>query len=42
MLVNTEPTNKAALALYHSLGFVTLPDPLVVLERPVHVNTGAK
>jgi ribosomal protein S18 acetylase RimI-like enzyme len=42
MLVNTEPTNKAALALYHSLGFVTLPDPLVVLERPVHGNTGAK
>lgn len=42
MLVNTEPTNAAALALYHSLGFVTLPDPLVVLERPVHATTGVK
>ena len=42
MLVNTEPTNAAALALYHSLGFVTLPDPLVVLERPVHSTTGVK
>ena len=42
MLVNTEPTNKAALALYHALGFITLPDPLVVLERPVHASTGAR
>ena len=42
MLVNTEPTNAAALALYHSLGFVTLPDPLVVLERPVHATAGVK
>lgn len=42
LLVNTEPTNAAALALYHSLGFVTLPDPLVVLERPVHANSSAK
>ena len=42
MLVNTEPTNTAALALYHSLGFVTLPDPLVVLERPVHATAGVK
>ena len=42
MLVNTEPTNAAALALYHSLGFVTLPDPLVVLERPVHTTVGVK
>ena len=42
MLVNTEPTNAAALALYHSLGFVTLPDPLVVLERPVHTTAGVK
>lgn len=42
LLVNTEPTNAAALALYHSLGFVTLPEPLIVLERPVHANAGAK
>ena len=42
MLVNTEPTNAAALALYHSLEFITLPDPLVVLERPVHATTGVK
>jgi len=42
MLVNTEPTNAAALVLYHSLGFVTLPDPLVVLERPVHTTAGVK
>jgi ribosomal protein S18 acetylase RimI-like enzyme len=42
MLVNTEPTNTAALALYHSLGFVTLPDPLVVLARPVHATAGVK
>ena len=42
MLVNTEPTNAAALALYHSLGFVTLPDSLVVLERPVHATAGVK
>ena len=42
MLVNTEPTNAAALALYHSLWFVTLPDPLVVLERPVHTTAGVK
>ena len=42
MLVNTEPTNAAALALYHSLGFVTLPDPLVVLERPVYTTAGVK
>lgn len=37
MLVNTEPTNTGALALYAALGFVVLPDPLFVLERPVHV-----
>ena len=42
MLVNTEPINAAALALYHSLGFIKLPDPLVVLERPVHATTGVK
>lgn len=42
LLVNTEPTNVAALALYHSLGFVTLPEPLIVLERPVHADSGAK
>ena len=42
MLVNTEPTNAAALALYHSLEFVTLPDPLVVLERPVRATTDTK
>lgn len=42
LVVNTEPTNAAALALYHSLGFVALPHPLVVLERPVHGNAGAQ
>lgn len=36
MLVNTEPTNTGALALYAAIGFVALPDPLFVLERPVH------
>jgi hypothetical protein len=35
MLVNTEPTNSGALALYAAIGFVVLPDPLFVLERPV-------
>ena len=33
MLVNTEPHNSAALALYRSLGFTTDADGLVVLER---------
>jgi ribosomal protein S18 acetylase RimI-like enzyme len=38
MLVNTEPTNTTALALYRSLGFDVLPDSLVVMERAVHVT----
>lgn len=33
MLVNTEPNNAAALALYRSLDFVTDADGLAVLER---------
>jgi ribosomal protein S18 acetylase RimI-like enzyme len=33
LLVNTEPSNDGALALYRSLGFVTVPDRLSVLER---------
>ncbi|MEY4401691.1 MAG: hypothetical protein RL072_1556 [Actinomycetota bacterium] len=33
LLVNTEPTNQAALSLYRKLGFVTVPDRLCVLER---------
>jgi ribosomal protein S18 acetylase RimI-like enzyme len=37
MLVNTEPTNAAALALYRSLGFDVLPDSFVVMERAVNV-----
>jgi len=37
MLVNTEPTNAAALALYRSLGFDMLPDSFVVMERAVNV-----
>lgn len=40
MLVNTEPTNTAALALYRSLGFDTLSEPLVVLERAVYPMPG--
>ena len=35
LLVNTEPTNQAALALYSGLGFVTLPHRLAVLQRSV-------
>jgi len=38
MLVNTEPTNTTALALYRSLGFDVLPDSLVVMERAVHIT----
>ena len=37
MLVNTEPSNAAALALYRSLGFELLPDSLMVMERAVNV-----
>ena len=33
LLVNTEPTNAPALALYGQLGFVLLPRRLSVLER---------
>lgn len=33
LLVNTEPSNQAALSLYRKLGFATVPDPLCVLER---------
>ena len=33
LLVNTEQSNAAALALYRGLGFVTVPDRLSVLER---------
>jgi len=33
LLVNTEQSNAAALALYRGLGFVTVPDQLSVLER---------
>jgi ribosomal protein S18 acetylase RimI-like enzyme len=36
MLVNTEPSNVGALALYRRLHFATLPQSLYVLERPVH------
>jgi ribosomal protein S18 acetylase RimI-like enzyme len=32
-LVNTHSDNGAALALYRSVGFRTLPDPLIVFER---------
>lgn len=42
MLVNTEPTNTAALALYRSLGFETLPDSLVVMERAVNGTAAAR
>ncbi len=42
MLVNTEPANDAARALYRTLGFVLLPDPLVVLERAVHPTEGTR
>lgn len=35
VLVNTEPDNAAALALYRSLDFTTDADGLVVLEREV-------
>ena len=35
MLVNTEPSNHAALELYRTLGFDVLPDSYVVLERVV-------
>ena len=34
-LVNTAVTNDAALALYRSVGFVALPEHLVVMQRPV-------
>jgi ribosomal protein S18 acetylase RimI-like enzyme len=33
VLVNTHVDNTAALALYHRMGFVTLPDQLRVFER---------
>mgnify|MGYP003335797065 FL=1 len=33
LLVNTEQSNAAALALYRGLSFVTVPDRLSVLER---------
>lgn len=33
VLVNTEVTNTAALALYHRFGFAVRPDELVVMER---------
>jgi ribosomal protein S18 acetylase RimI-like enzyme len=36
LLVNTEPGNDAALALYRGLGFVTMPERLHVLEREIH------
>lgn len=36
LLVNTEPGNDAALALYSGLGFVTMPERLHVLERDIH------
>jgi ribosomal protein S18 acetylase RimI-like enzyme len=32
-LVNTGSDNTAALELYRGLGFVELPEPLLVLER---------
>ena len=35
LFVNTEPSNEPALHLYHSLGFVTVPERLRVLEREV-------
>jgi GNAT superfamily N-acetyltransferase len=35
MLVNTQETNSAALALYEHLGFVREPDGLDVLELPL-------
>ena len=35
LLVNTEPSNEAALILYRGLGFVTVPERLCVLERRV-------
>lgn len=33
LVVNTEPSNEAALALYRGLGFATVPERLHVLER---------
>jgi len=36
LAVNTEPSNEAALALYRRLRFVTVPEALHVLERPVN------
>lgn len=39
MLVNTEPANVAALALYRKLGFVALPEPLIVMQRAVALPT---
>ena len=36
VLVNTEPSNMGALALYRHLGFATLSKSLYVLERPLH------
>lgn len=33
LFVNTEPSNEPALSLYRSLGFVTVPERLRVLER---------
>lgn len=33
LFVNTEPSNEPALSLYRSLGFITVPERLRVLER---------